>query len=177
MATYINSDGLPWDFGTDEAELGNAAGFRTNGKFREVEIVVNWEDLPAVADGSVILNDKVVIPAGAVIAKVEKMPDSEAFDSSGDSMTLNIGLIDADDRSSNANVDAIVKAITQSELNAGYGENDSGWVGDGLDVALSQSKLLTWEVDSQAATAGRVTFVVSWFMPKDEEDTLVYTKS
>jgi len=173
MPTWVNDDGLVINTGIAEAELGNVAGYRTNGRLRVTEIVLNWEDMPAVADGSTILNDKNTLPAGAVIETVRIVDPHDDFVGVG--ATVNIGWIDADDRTSNADVDAFVVAATIAELNAG-GENTAGWVGAGVGTALTQAKLLTWEVDTAALTAGDTTVEIEWYMPKDESDTLVYSK-
>lgn len=179
MPTWINDDGLEIKTGRDEAALGNVAGYRTNGRLRVVEIVVDADVLPTVAEGSTVITRKVVLPSGARIEKVEKSAESETFVGSG--ATLSIGLVDADDGTSNTDKDAIVDAATVAELNGdtavALSADDSGWGGAVLGTVLSASKYLIWEVDTAEFSAGRCTFEIHFSIPKDASDTLVYTKS
>lgn len=176
MATWVNDDGLAIDFGVDEGEKGNVAGFRTNGQLREVEVLLRFGDLPAVADGVVILSDKYALPAGAFIESVKLNIPSTTWDSTSDTATWNLGTIDADDRTSNGVTGALIVDATQTEMNAG-GTNVAGWVGSQVGTVLSQAKLLTVEINTNAVTAGEATAIVSFRMPKTESDTLVYAKS
>ncbi len=171
---YINKDGLAWNFGVEEAELGNVAGYTTDGPKRVTEVVIYWGDLPTVAQNSVIIDYNCKLPKGALITDVEILPQHEDFVGSG--ATLNIGWVDADDRTSNVDVDAFVVEATIAELNAG-GLNLAGWVGAAVQGApLTEAKLLTWEVNTAAITAGQTTVLISWMIPKGEADTLVYVK-
>lgn len=174
MPIWVNDDGLVIKTGVAEAELANVAGYTTDGPLRMTEIVLNYEDMPAVADGVTVINDNVKIPKGAIISEVKINVPSTAFDSAADGMILQIGTIDTD-RTSNGDTDALVAAATQTELNAG-GTNVAGWLGAGANTALASAKLLTWEQDTAAATAGLTTVEVYWYIPKTETDTLVYSK-
>lgn len=174
MPIWVNNDGLVIKTGVAEAELANVAGYTTDGPLRMTEIVLNYEDMPAVDDGVTIINDNVKIPKGAVISEVKINKPLTAFDSAADGMILQIGTIDAD-RTSNGDTAALVAAATQTELNAG-GTNVAGWVGAGVNKLLTSAKLLTWEQDTAVATDGLTTIEVYWFIPKTEAETLVYSK-
>lgn len=153
MATWLNNDGLELKFGTERAKPNIVGEYRHDGPTRVIEINFDYTDLPAVADNSVIISDNISLPIGAIVEKVEIFCSVD-MDSSGDAMTLNVGWIDTD-RTNNAVVDAFVVAATQAELNTG-GTNVSGWVGTAVGGnKLTSPKLLTWEVDSAAATAGK----------------------
>lgn len=147
----VNADGLEIKYGLDRTEVSAIGEFRGWGPVRVVEIEFDYTMLPAVADNSVIIGDNYTIPAGALIESVE-IQNYTDWDSAGDAMTLNVGWIDQD-RTSNTDVDAFVVAATQTELNTG-GTNVAGWVGTPVGTETATAKLLTWEVDAAAATAG-----------------------
>lgn len=178
MATWINADGLAVDFGLDEANLGLVAGYRTDGDQRYIEIVADWSRMPAFGGSPVILDQKCKLPAGAVIERVEKAENGQDFTGTG--AVLNIGLVDADDRASNADADGIVAAITLDEINEGWlvepGNGD--WAGSSIGVVQTQARLFTWDVDTASFTAGRTVFRVFYTIPKKTQgqDTLVYVK-
>ena len=172
---WTNDDGLRVKFGLDKAVHRNIGAYTNFGPVHQLEILVDHSELPAVADGQVILNDAFAIPAGALIEDVEVMVPTEAVDSAGDALTFCLGGIDQD-RSSNADTDGFIVDATQAELNAG-GENTAGWVGAYVGTTLSTSKLLTWEVNAAAATAGTFTIRIRWSVPPKNEDTLAWSKS
>lgn len=150
--TWTNDDGLTLKFGTAKTELASLGHYRHDGPTNVIEVSLDYRQMPAVASNSVVIDRTLVLPIGSVIEKVEII-NSTPFTSSGSSMTLNVGWIDLDE-TSNADVDAFVVAATQTELNDG-GTNISGWVGaEVLGSPTTTAKLITWEVDSQAATAG-----------------------
>lgn len=147
---WIN-DGLEIEF---PPRLGdNPLGeYRYDGPVRVVEIHATFDQLPAVADNSVVIRDNLTLPIGAVTERVEIFTPVDV-DSAGDALTLNVGWVDTD-RTTNADVDAFVVAATQAELITG-GTNVAGWVGAAVGAApLTTPKLITWEVDVAAATAG-----------------------
>lgn len=150
MAIELNADGLERKYGAGENYL--IGEFHNDGPFHIAEITLDYSKLPAVADNSVVIQDNFTLPKGSIVERVE-IATAVDFDSAGDAMTLNIGWIDTD-RTSNVDVDALVVAATQTELNAG-GTNVAGWVGAEVNgSATTTAKLLTWEVDTAAATAG-----------------------
>lgn len=151
MAIEINDDGLERKYGPDNRNylIGE---YHYLGPVHCAEIKFDYTDLPAVADNSVVIGDYFTLPKGSIVEKVEIFCDVD-MDSAGDAMTLNVGWVDTD-RTSNIDVDAFVVAATQTELNTG-GENVAGWVGAEVGGAkTTTAKLLTWEVDTAAATAG-----------------------
>lgn len=150
--TWLNNDGLELKFGPEKTEVNVLGEYRYDGPKRVLEIHFTFSDLPAVADNSVIIRDNLSLPIGSIVEEVEIFCSTD-FDSAGDAMLLNVGWIDTD-RTNGVDVDAFVVAATQAELISG-GSNVAGWVGAGVGAAaLTAPKLLTWEVDAAAATAG-----------------------
>lgn len=151
MAIELNADGLERKYGpADRTYL--IGEYRYDGPLHMVEIKFDYTDLPAVAENSVVIGDYYTLPKGSIVEKVEIFCDVD-MDSAGDALTMNVGWIDTD-RTSNADVDAFVVAATQTELNTG-GSNVAGWVGAEVNGAkTTTAKLLTWEIDTAAATAG-----------------------
>ena len=152
MATWLNNDGLEVNFGKDQAPTQLTGEYHNDGPLHCVEVKFDYTDLPAVASNSVIINDQYTLPKGSIVEKVEIFCDTD-IDSTSDDLTLNVGWVDLD-RTSNVDVDAFVVAATQTELNTG-GTNVAGWVGAEVGgLKTTTAKLLTWEVDAHAATAG-----------------------
>lgn len=176
MASYNNADGLRIWFGAEEAREARVVETRSDGQSRVVEIRYDHSWLPAVATNSTVIDYGYILPEGAVISSVEILP-YEDVDSAGDGATLNVGITDADGGSTLTDVDALVVAATQTEINAG-GTNASGWVGNSVNgAALTEPCYLTWEVDTEAYTAGAGLIRVEFSMPFPTTDTLVWSKS
>jgi hypothetical protein len=174
---WTNEDGLTIKFGIEEVEKARVTEVSTAGGMeRIVEIVVTSDELPTVAENSVVIDDSYVIPAGAVFTGV-RMAKSVTFVGSG--ATLNIGITDAFDGGSTlTDVDALVVEATIAELNAG-GKDVAGWIGTKVTDAapLTEAVRLTWEVNTAAITDGKATFYVHYQVPKDPDtDSLVWTK-
>jgi hypothetical protein len=101
-----------------------------------------------------------MLPIGALVESVEIWTHTD-FDSAGDALTMNVGIIDADG-TSNADVDYFVVAATQTELNTG-GTNVAGWVGAAVGaVAETAPRLITWEINDADATAGKAVFRITY---------------
>ena len=165
MATWTNADGLTLKYGVDRAEDGIQGEYRTAGPKRCIELEFDYTQLPTVAQNSVVIGDNLRLPIGIFVEEVEIRAWTD-FDSSGDTMTLNVGWVDLDG-TSNVDVDAFVVAATQTELNTG-GTNVAGWVGAEVGTGTTVTtvpKLITWEVDSQAATAGRGVIRIWYSVP------------
>lgn len=163
MGTWTNSDGLNLRFGTDKTKNNPLGEYRYNGPVRCAEIKFSYTDLPLVADNSVVINNNTALPIGAVVERVEIFCSTDV-DSSGDALTLNVGWVNLDG-TNGVDVDAFVVAATQSELNTG-GTNVAGWVGAEVGGApLTVPKLITWEVDSAAATAGEGVIRLYYSVP------------
>lgn len=160
MGTWTNEDGLRLEFGPEKTLPHQMGEYRTEGPKRVLEILFDFDsdgtNVPTDADGSVVISDKNMLPIGALVEAVE-IHTAVDFDSAGDALVLDVGLIDADG-TSNADVDALVDAATQTELNTG-GTNVAGWVGVAVGaVALTAAKKITWEVTGADATAGKAVF-------------------
>ncbi len=170
MGTWTNDDGLTIRIGVAEAEKGLIGEYRNDGPEHVVEVYLDWNELPAVASNSVNISTLNKLPANIQIEAVEIVTYTD-FDSAGDAMTLNVGIADADGGSTVTDVDALVVAATQAELNTG-GTNVTGWVGAAVGTVIAESTYLTWEVDAAAATAGSGVLRVFYSVPKKTTDTL-----
>ena len=177
MGYWTNNDGLTIRLGTTEATMAEASEVSTaGGQQRIIEIRALYGDnMPLDSEGSHTVNpaNNVKIPAGAVIEWVEIVPYVDV-DSSGDGFILDVGLTDADGGSTITDVDALVDAATQAEINAG-GRNIAGWVGDLVDTSaapLTESAYITWEATVADATAGHFAIRVAYVMPPPSSDTL-----
>ena len=160
--SWIN-DGLERKYGTEKTVPNVLGEYRTDGPKRMYEIKFSYTDLPTVAQNSVVIRDNLTLPEGVLVEAVEIVCYTD-FDSAGDAMTLNVGWIDTD-RTNGVDVDAFVVAATQTELIAG-GTNIAGWVGAEVNSTPTTSpKLLTWEVDTAAATAGEGAIRIYYSVP------------
>lgn len=177
MAKVVNADGLVQFYGKSAADNAKVASVSFDGQREVIEIDLGYAGLPAVADNQVVASDAVVLPAGVLIEEVELIVNV-AFDSAGDTATLNVGWIDASDRTSNNDTDAFMKAATVTELTT-PGVYRSTAVGGsspldaaGIGTILLQDKLITWEVDTQAFTAGNGKLRIYFSQPPKSADTL-----
>lgn len=172
---HTNKDGLRITFGTEEAVKGKVSESTSDGQSRVTEIRYDHSWLPTIAQNSVVIDYNYVLPAGAVIDAVEIIPYEDS-DSADNNELLNVGIVDADGGTDILDVDALIAAANQSEINAG-GTNVSGWVGTRVAGApLQEAAYLTWEVDTSQPTAGAGLIRVSWSMPFPTTDTLVWSK-
>lgn len=166
-STRVNADGLLERYGTDQAKKTPIGEHTTDGELRVIEINLNSTNAPAVASNSVVASYHTFVPKGAFVKSVE-IDGIVDFTGSG---TLNVGWVDADDLSSNPDVDAFVVAATVAEINAG-GENVSGWVGTAVDEVMTQARAITWEVDTAALADGAAVIRIKYLMPPKTVDTL-----
>lgn len=167
---WSNSDGLYVRFGTERTEKAKVAEYTTDGPGRLVELHVPAGDYPLIAAGAVIQSREVVLPKGAVVESVEILSTTDVVSATG---VVNVGTVDADDGTSNADVDGLVVAATATEINAG-GTNVAGWVGAHVSgAAFTQSKFLTLEVDTDEVDSGEFTVRVVYSMPVAGADTLI----
>ena len=177
---WINADGLPVLFGIEESVDRSIGEFGNIDSLRWVEIKLKFDDLPAVADNSVVLEYTYRLPALAVINSVEI--GRPTTDWVGAGATLNMGIIN--ESGLTADVDYLIQEATIAELNLGGktrdGLADPGWGGGGHfsdpAVPFTEQQLITVEVNTAAITAGEATIYVFWSVPNIQDDTLVYVK-
>lgn len=170
--TWINADGLPVDFGLDEAKLAAVAEYRENGPARLIEVTI-YDASAFNATDDYVLDSKISIPEGAIVTKVEVGPNVVAFASSGAGV-ISVGTIDKD-QASNSDIDSLLASATVAEMNAG-----GTAAGDGVLVqgaALTSAKFLTLSVDTAVFQAGSGTVRIWYEIPKPEADGLVWNKS
>lgn len=178
---WLNSDGLPVYFGRSEAKKGAVAGYTTDGDERCIEVVIN-DIADFNATDEYLLSDKVCLPVGAVVTRVQVGPYSEVFASSGGG-TVSIGVVD-DDFASNNDIDALLALASVAEMNgAGLGNDGDGKAspGDGASVTaapLTKRQFLTLSVDTAVFQTGAGSVKIYFAIPKGSAtDTLVYSKS
>lgn len=158
--TWVNDDGLVVKTGVDEAASAKGGEWETDGDQRIVEFVLDWEDMPAFDAGTFsILNDGMRVPESGWRIEYVEHRVIEAWDSSGDALTLDVGLVDADDRTTEYDFDGIIEAATQAELNANTtpSRNEAAYVGGvvGVDISNDVPLLFCVDIDGATATAGR----------------------
>lgn len=170
MATWINNDGLPIDFGLDEARFGLVAGYKTDGDKRYIEILVEVGNL--VQNDTVRVSDKVTLPKGCALDSVEIAPKAGTFGGAG---TLDIGL--SFDGSTTDDPDGILDGLVAAELN-GDGTEVAGAYVTGKTI-LAERAYITFTRDNTAITGPAVAAIrLFYVIPKkgDQTDTLVYVK-
>lgn len=166
-STRINADGLVERYGTDQAKPAIAGEHTGDGELRVIELHLSARNAPAVASNSVVVSYHAIVPKGAFVKSVE-IDGIVDFTGSG---TLNVGWVDADDFSSNADVNAFIEAATVAEINAG-GSNVAGWVGTAVDEVMTVNRAITWEVDTAALADGAAVIRIKYLMPPKATDTL-----
>lgn len=163
MATYLNSDGLYWKTGQDEATEGKGGEYNKGGPDHIVEVEI---DLTSLALTSTVLSDTVTIPIGARIEEVEVVAETVA--TSGGAAALNVGLYRTD-RTTAIDADGLVAALALTTIDAS-GEKTvlrPGSTGAGalIGTTLTNPGLLVADYDTAAYTAGRVVIRVRWYKP------------
>lgn len=155
MGTWTNSDGLHLKFGTDKSESNYAGEYVTTGELREVSLRITLTDL---ADASAIMSDKVFFPKNARIEEVELVTHTAA--TSGGAAVLNIGLVQASDRSTAIDTDGFVAALALASFNSA-GEKVVLRVGStsaGALIGTTNSTVgyIVADYDTAAFTAGEI---------------------
>lgn len=163
---------LLWKFGTDQGRVRRAGEYSTllGGGQHMVEVVVDLVNLSAKStfgsDIDVILDDSVLIPNGALL---EKVILTVLEVSAGGSATLDFGLYDQD-RTTAIDADGLIVAGTTTWHTAAIGtvvEYTQGSTEHGalLGTVLSNTGLLTAQVDGAAYTAGVIKLQVLYSIP------------
>jgi hypothetical protein len=168
MATWHNADGLYIKSGTDEGVSSHAAGeYKTYGPERMVEVEISLADLTQT---ETILNDVVMLPAGAFITRVDTI--AEVAGATG--TAIDVGLIRAD-RSTELDYNGLLAADPIANFNA-VGETNSfrlsttvptGLTGTGalIGTALAYDGFISASMtDATSFTAGRLLVQV-YFIP------------
>lgn len=161
---WNNDDGLYVKFGTEKATAavgGELAFLESDMHVTQIELA----DMSALASSAAIQDDTVTIPAGAFISKVELLVDTAC---TGTSSTLDVGWIDAVDRTSNADDDAFIVAGALATMDAAgdivtYTQGSTAH-GAGIGTTLSTTKLVTVNYGT-AFTAGAVRIKIYWYIP------------
>lgn len=160
MGTWTNSDGLHIKMGVDEGFSASTAGeYKTYGPTRMVEIEVDLTELTAT---ETILNDVVMLPAGAQIESVEVIAEVAAATGTA----IDVGLIRLD-RSTELDYDGILAAFATATMNV-VGErttliNGTSTGGALIGTVLAYAGYISASrTDATAFTAGRVKIRISY---------------
>lgn len=170
--SWLNSDGLYTQFGTEEGATQRGGEYTTPGSHRVTEFMVDLVNdcgTAAAILGSVASSTYpagslgVELPEGARIEKVTIVTDTAA--TSGGSAVLNIGLVRRD-RTTAIDAQALVAAAALATFNAA-GETvvlTAGATGAGtlIGTTLSNSGIVTVDYDTAAFTAGKIRVSVEW---------------
>lgn len=160
---WTNSDGLIVKFGTEEATVGTAGQYRTNGPLRMVELTCT---LTGLGTAAAVQDQHCVIPSGSRIDKVEVVAETAA--TSGGSAALNVGLIRLD-RSTELDYDGFVAAMPKTAIDAAgeYNTLTPGSTSAGalIGTTLAYAGVLTADYDTAAFTAGKVKVRVFYYVP------------
>lgn len=163
MGTWNNDDGLYVRFGTTKTVEANGGESTTDGKKRTVTVRFKYSDLAAAGTEKILL-EGVTIPSGAFLESAT-LTVLEAFDSSGNTATLSLGLIDSD-RLTAWDADGIDATIAETAIDA---------VGDvitcdgaliGTVLSNSVPGYITATVGTEAFTAGKAELDVVWYQPE-----------
>lgn len=160
MGTWQNDDGLFLKYGVSETTVDLGGELDTGGnELSEFKVEFDYSDLAAYGTEK-IMSDGLVIPDNFWLKSAE-LYVQEAFDSSGDSATLTIGLIRAQDRSTAIDADGIDATIAETAIDA---------VGDTIacdgvliDTAITVPGLVTMTVGTEDFTAGKGRLVIKGY--------------
>lgn len=172
--SYLNADGVWVRTGVSEADPATVSHPSYDGQQHVVEVDISWTNLPAFgATDPVIASRYVKIPANSIFEKLELVVEV-AFDSAGDTATLNVGWVDADDGTSNADEDGFLEAATVAELTATGLTSGTGSPLDvnGYGTKFTEAKYITWDVDTESFTAGVGKLRIFYSTPDQTTDEL-----
>lgn len=162
--SWMNSDGLYVKFGREEADVAKGGIYNVDGALKVAEVVI--EDMTNLGTTAEIIGAEdgvsaprgVQIPKGAFIEKVELAVDTAC--TSGGSATLDIGLIQASDRSTAIDDDGLIAAgaLATMDADGDVVEYIQGSTGHGALVGTTTAAngLLCASYNTAAFTAGKV---------------------
>lgn len=169
MGTWKNSDNLFVKLGTSEAAsldtTKGAAGELKDGigGVRVTEVVIDLTDLNTSTP--IIINDAAIFPKNARIEEVELVTTTAA--TSGGSATLDVGLIQNSDRTTEIDYNGFIAAAALATFNsAGERLNLTvGSTGAGALIGTTNATvgLLVAQAGTAVFTAGVVRVRVKWF--------------
>lgn len=160
MSEWYNEDGLLIKYGPNSYKSDAKAGtFATS--ISGENVVEFTLDLTTLTDAAAIQNDHVRLPHKALVTKVELVVTTAA--TSAGAAVLDIGVIDADDRTSNGDDDYLVAAAALTSIDAlgdvvtiiQGGTAHGAGVGAAVN-AEGAGVLVTASYDTAAFTAGVV---------------------
>lgn len=175
--SYVNADGLRQTYGRGEAELGRGGTYNLGGPHRVTEVVIVGADLRAYddsTDATTVVDWNVRIPPGAFLEKAE-FEVQVAFESSGSTATLSMGLADASDmeyaltHTGTLAADGIDQTIAETAIDA-VGDTitcDGAQIGTKLPTVSDSSDhkggfLVTAEAGTNDFTAGEGILRIYW---------------
>lgn len=166
---YENADGLSVFLGVGESYSGNAGEYYTNGSKRQIAVIIpDMTKLVVLSTtASLILDDTVLLPKGAVIESVETMCYTTA---TGSSSTFNLGIMNQDRATAISGGDngliaamPITSYITAGDLNTHV--VGSTYAGTLIGTALTIDGLLVGSWSTAVFTAGYLECRINYSFP------------
>lgn len=164
MGTWLNEDGLYIRYGRDEGVSTTAGTYPTMVAGQHVT-ELHIPNMTALNTTDTIMANSTIIPAGAIISKVEVI--AEAACTSAGAAILDIGLIRLD-RTTELDYDGLVAQLALTSIDAigDVVELVQGSTGHGALVGteLAYAGLITAsEADANAYTAGELRVKIYWY--------------
>lgn len=164
MATWLNNDGLYIRYGTDEG-VSTTAGTYPSMVAGQHVTEVKIPAMTALTTTDTILANSTIIPAGAIISKVEVIAETAC--TSGGAAILDVGLVRLD-RTTEYDYDGLVAALALTSIDADgdvvsliQGSTSHGAL---VGTKLAYAGLVTAsEGDANAYTAGEVLIKIYWY--------------
>lgn len=161
--TWTNDDGLIVKFGTEQGTAGKGGSPVSYGNVSVLEFQVT---ATTIGSSAAVVDNHLVIPSGAVIHKVEVIAETAC--TSGDSATLDVGLIRLD-RSTELDYNGLVAALALTSIDADGDvvELIQGSTGHGdlVGTALANAGVPTINYGTAAYTAGVLVVKIYYYMP------------
>jgi hypothetical protein len=131
MAPYTDIGGLRQKFGVEQTVSGVGGEYRTNGKEREIELVLN---LVTLTQAENIIDENVFFPVGVKITEVEVLVETAA----ATGVAIDVGLVRTD-ATTEIDYDGILAAFPLATMTVGNkvvlrkgGTNAGAMVGSGV---------------------------------------------
>ena len=161
---WINNDGLRVKFGIEETVPARVTEI-TNGDYqRTVEVVIDADYLPDETVTAGITLDSYIFPKDAAIEEISVSPETETWASDG-SATLQVRLVDPD----GTDPDNLGSAFSIANLNGQHSQT--------VGALPGELKMINLVVGVDSFNTGKGTLRITFSIPKEETDTLVWNKS
>lgn len=170
----VNADGLRTKYGIADWALGAGGEYRTNTSTRQTEFSIDYTTLALGTDGThaYVLDYDVVLPAGAIIEKIEFQVGT-AWASASSDVTLNFGTIQRSDFATIIDTDGLVDSLaksvidTENALVSISNEANATYAGALLDDVggLTFDSVVVGYWENHVPTAGTGKLRIMWRYP------------